>query len=151
AAVLAWRQEDAEEILASLGFARSEPGAVARVPPRFLAAPSRARGIDLGLFLRAQAQRVETEEPGLALAGRFQQAQALAVTADTFFCLYSYVSRTPVRCICPPRPAWPCPRVPDTRVSPPAQPATLSPVERLKKVVSTMSLYVSPQNGDSLG
>ncbi|KAK2512386.1 hypothetical protein Q9966_016405, partial [Columba livia] len=33
AAVLAWRQEDAEEILVSLGFAHSEPGAMARVPP----------------------------------------------------------------------------------------------------------------------
>ncbi|XP_064899616.1 protein TESPA1 isoform X4 [Columba livia] len=151
AAVLAWRQEDAEEILVSLGFARSEPGAMARVPPRFLATPSRARGMDVGLFLRAQVQRLETEEPGLALAGRFQQAQALAVTADTFFCLYSYVSRIPVRCICPPHPAWPCPRVPDTRVSPPAQPTILSPIERLKKVVSTMSLYVSPRNGDNLG
>ncbi|XP_071655960.1 protein TESPA1 [Patagioenas fasciata] len=151
AAVLAWRQEDAEEILASLGFAHSEPGAMARVPPRFLATPSRARGMDVGLFLRAQARRLETEEPGLALAGRFQQAQALAATADSFFCLYSYVSRTPVRCICPPRPAWPCPPVPGTRVSPPAQLATLSPVERLKKVVSTMSLYVSPRNGDNLG
>ncbi|OPJ72597.1 protein TESPA1 [Patagioenas fasciata monilis] len=139
AAVLAWRQEDAEEILASLGFAHSEPGAMARVPPRFLATPSRARGMDVGLFLRAQARRLETEEPGLALAGRFQQAQALAATADSFFCLYSYVSRTPVRCICPPRPAWPCPPVPGTRVSPPAQPATLSPVERLKKVLPSTS------------
>lgn len=69
ATVLAWRQEDAEEILAGLGFAHSDPGAMARVPPRFLAAPSRARGIDVGLFLRSHARRLETEEPGLALAG----------------------------------------------------------------------------------
>ncbi|NXP95921.1 TESP1 protein, partial [Passerina amoena] len=100
-AVLAWWQPDAEEILHSLGFAGSEPGAAARVPPRFFSGPSRASGIDLGLFLRAQERRLRLEDPGLMLASRFQQVQALAATADAFFCLYSYVSRTPLRRLAP--------------------------------------------------
>lgn len=80
--------------------------------------------------------------------GRFQQVQALAATADAFFCLYSYVSRTPVQRISPSRLTWACPDVPDIRISP-AQPSTLSPVERLKKAVSTMCLYTSPRDEDS--
>ncbi|NXL54638.1 TESP1 protein, partial [Podilymbus podiceps] len=85
---------------------------------------------------------------------RFQQVQALAATADAFFCLYSYVSRTPVQRISPSRLAWACPDIPDIRVSPdvrvaPAQPGALSPVERLKKAVSTMCLYTAPREEDS--
>ncbi|NWR62856.1 TESP1 protein, partial [Bucorvus abyssinicus] len=148
--VLEWWQEDAEEILYNLGFVRSEPGAVGRVPPRFFSAPSRARGIDFQLFLRAQVQRMETEDPCLMLASRFQQVQALAVTADAFFCLYSYVSRTPVQRISPSRLAWACPDIPHLCVAP-AQPSTLSPVERLKKAVSSMCLYTTPRDQDGVG
>lgn len=72
--VLEWRQEDAEEILYNLGFARSEPGAVGRIPPRFFSAPSRARGIDFQLFLRAQVQRMEMEDPCLMLASEWGHA-----------------------------------------------------------------------------
>ncbi|XP_074663820.1 protein TESPA1 isoform X2 [Strix aluco] len=146
--VLEWWQEDAEEILYNLGFVQSEPGAVARVPARFFSAPSRARGIDFQLFLKAQVRRMEMEDPCLMLASRFQQVQALAATADAFFCLYSYVSRTPVQRISPSHLAWACPHIPEIRVAPP-QPAVLSPVERLKKAVATMCLYTSPRGEDS--
>ncbi|XP_074989640.1 protein TESPA1 [Calonectris borealis] len=146
--VLEWWQSDAEEILYNLGFVQSEPGAVARIPARFFSAPSRAKGIDFQLFLKAQVRRMEMEDPCLMLASRFQQVQALAATADAFFCLYSYVSRTPVQRISPSRLPWACPSVPDIRVAP-AQPSTLSPVERLKKAVSTMCLYTSPRDEDS--
>ncbi|XP_068266797.1 protein TESPA1 [Nyctibius grandis] len=145
AEVLEWWQEDAEEVLYNLGFVRSEPGAVARVPPRFFAAPSRAHGIDVQLFLRAQVRRLEMEDPCLALASRFQQVQALAVTADAFFCLYSYVSRTPVPRISPSHLARACPLVP----VPPAQPRALTPTERLRRAVATMCLYTSPWDEDS--
>ncbi|NXV24426.1 TESP1 protein, partial [Cepphus grylle] len=145
--VLEWRQADAEEILYSLGFVQSEPEATARVPARFFSAPSRAKGIDFQLFLKAQVRRMEMEDPCLMLASRFQQVQALAATADAFFCLYSYVSRTPVQRISPSRLAWPCPDVPSVPVAPP-QPSTLSPVERLKKAVATMCLYTSPRDED---
>ncbi|XP_021234841.1 protein TESPA1-like [Numida meleagris] len=66
--VLEWRQVDAEEILYDLGFVQNEPGAVARVPARFFSAPSRARGIDFQLFLKAQVRRLEMEDPCLMLA-----------------------------------------------------------------------------------
>ncbi|NXA02297.1 TESP1 protein, partial [Nesospiza acunhae] len=131
AAVLAWWHSDAEEILHSLGFVGSDPGVASvasRVPPRFFSGPSRASGIDLGLFLRAQARRLQLEDPCLLLASRFQQVQALAATADAFFCLYSYVSRTPLQSLAPPRP---CRDVPD------------SAGERLKRAVSSLCLYTA--------
>ncbi|NXL68280.1 TESP1 protein, partial [Chordeiles acutipennis] len=145
--VLEWWQVDAEEILYNLGFVQSEGGAVSRVPPRFFSAPSRAKGIDFQLFLRAQLRRLEMEDPCLLLAGRFQQVQALAATADAFFCLYSHVSRTPVQRISPSHLSWP--HVPNVPMAVPTQPSTLSPVERLKKVVSTMCLYTSPRDEDT--
>ncbi|XP_050571944.1 protein TESPA1 [Cygnus atratus] len=146
--VLEWWQADAEEILYNLGFVQSEPGAVARIPARFFSAPSQAKGIDFQLFLKAQVRRMEMEDPCLMLASRFQQVQALAATADAFFCLYSYVSKTPVQRISPLRLAWADPDVPDIRVSP-AQPAVLSPGDRLKKAVAKMCLYTAPRTGDS--
>ncbi|XP_053907628.1 protein TESPA1 [Cuculus canorus] len=145
--VLEWWQADAEEILYNLGFVQSEAGAVSRVPARFFSAPSRAKGIDFQVFLKAQVRRMETEDPCLMLASRFQQVQALAATADAFFCLYSYVSRTPVQRISPTCLTWAFPDIPDLLIAP-TQPCTLSPVERLKKVVSTMCLYASPRDED---
>ncbi|PKU30140.1 protein tespa1 [Limosa lapponica baueri] len=191
--VLEWWQADAEEILYNLGFVQSEPEAVSRVPARFFSSPSRAKGIDFQLFLKAQVQRMEMEDPCLMLARSItiwggihmgfllwdggkdapmpqfphlwehiqptlplphgsslnpQQVQALAATADAFFCLYSYVSRTPVQRISPSRLTWPCPHVPSVPMAPP-QPTALSPVERLKKAVATMCLYTSPREEDS--
>nr|XP_038028494.1 protein TESPA1 isoform X1 [Anas platyrhynchos]XP_038028495.1 protein TESPA1 isoform X1 [Anas platyrhynchos] len=146
--VLEWRQADAEEILYNLGFVQSEPGAVARIPARFFSAPSQAKGIDFQLFLKAQVRRMEMEDPCLMLASRFQQVQALAATADAFFCLYSYVSKTPVQRISPSRLAWADPDVPNIHL-PPAQPAVLSPGDRLKKAVAKMCLYTAPRAGDS--
>ncbi|XP_066063387.1 protein TESPA1 [Chamaea fasciata] len=108
--VLSWWHRDAEEILHDLGFVGTEPGVASRVPPRFFSAPSRASGIDLRLFVRAQARRLRMEDPCLLLAGRFQQLQALATSADAFFCLYHYVSRTPPQRSSPPRP---CRDMPD--------------------------------------
>ncbi|NWH68831.1 TESP1 protein, partial [Geococcyx californianus] len=146
--VLEWWQADAEEILYNLGFVQSEPGAASRVPARFFSAPSHAKGIDFQVFLKAQVRRLETEDPCLMLASRFQQVQALAATADAFFCLYSYVSRTPVQRISPSRLTWACPDLPDLLIAP-TQPRVLSPVERLKKAVSTMCLYTSPRDEDN--
>ncbi|NWR80409.1 TESP1 protein, partial [Centropus unirufus] len=141
--VLEWRQADAEEILYNLGFVQSEPGAVSRIPARFFSAPSRAKGIDFQVFLKAQVRRMEMEDPCLMLASRFQQVQALAATADAFFCLYSYVSRTPVQRISPP---WPCPPSPELRAAP-ARPCTPSAAERLRRAVSSLCLYTAPRDG----
>uniref|UniRef100_A0A8B9S406 ITPR-interacting domain-containing protein n=1 Tax=Apteryx owenii TaxID=8824 RepID=A0A8B9S406_APTOW len=146
--ILEWWQADAEEILYNLGFVQSEPEAMARIPARFFSTPSQAKGIDFQLFLKAQVRRMEMEDPCLMLASRFQQVQALAVTADAFFCLYSYVSKTPVQRISPSRLFWACPDIPDIRITP-AKPETLSPVDRLKKAVSKMCLYTLPRAEES--
>ncbi|NXN77028.1 TESP1 protein, partial [Bombycilla garrulus] len=135
---LAWWPSDAEEILHSLGFAGPEPGGAARVPPRFFSAPSRASGIDLGLFLRAQLRRLHTEDPCERLASRFQQVRVLAATADAFCCLYSRVSRVP-----PQGSASPYRDIADSaplyRDSAPGQ--------RLRRAVSSLCLYTG--GGDS--
>lgn len=68
--ILEWCQEDAEEILYNLGFVQDELQATARIPSRFFAAPSQARGIDFQLFLKAQVQRMEMEDPCLTLASK---------------------------------------------------------------------------------
>ncbi|NXA43337.1 TESP1 protein, partial [Eudromia elegans] len=143
--ILEWCQADAEEILYNLGFVQSEPEDAARVPARFFSAPSRAKGIDFQLFLKSQVQRMEMEDPCMMLASRFQQVQALAATADAFFCLYSYVSKTPVQRITPARLAWACSDVASARGAP------VSPVERLRKAVSRMCLYTVPRGPGAMG
>ncbi|XP_038234671.1 protein TESPA1 isoform X2 [Dermochelys coriacea] len=137
-------QEDAEEILYNLGFVQDEPQATARIPARFFSAPSQAKGIDFQLFLKAQVQRLEMEDPCLTLASRFQQVEALAATADAFFCLYSYVSKTPLQKISPAQIFWACPEIPNFCVVP-AKAEVKSPVDRLKKAISKMCLYMSPR------
>ncbi|CAM4660175.1 unnamed protein product [Lepidochelys olivacea] len=137
-------QEDAEEILYNLGFVQDEPQATARIPARFFSSPSQAKGIDFQLFLKAQVQRLEMEDPCLTLASRFQQVEALAATADAFFCLYSYVSKTPLQKISPAQIFWACPEIPNCWVVP-AKAETKSPVDRLKKAISKMCLYTSPR------
>ncbi|XP_032938982.1 protein TESPA1, partial [Catharus ustulatus] len=134
--VLSQWQSDPEAILLSLGFAGPDPGVSARVPPRFFSCPSRASGIDLGLFLRAQERRQRMEDTSLQLASRFQQFQALAATADAFFCLYSHVSRIPLQRIAAPRPYR---DIPDS-VEP-----------RLKRAVTSLCLYTGRGHGDIPG
>ncbi|XP_062493186.1 protein TESPA1, partial [Pezoporus occidentalis] len=138
-------EADAEEILSELGFVPSEPGTASRVPVRFFTAPSRAKGIDFQLFLKAQVRRMEMEDPCLTLASRFQQVQALATTADAFFCLYSYVSRSPVRRLSPSCCSRAHPDIPNIHI-PTSQPGALSPVQRLKRAVATMCLYAPPRD-----
>ncbi|XP_074835960.1 protein TESPA1 isoform X2 [Carettochelys insculpta] len=142
--ILEWCQEDAEEILYNLGFAQDEPLATARIPARFFTAPSQAKGINFQLFLKAQVRRLEMEDPCLTLASRFQQVEALAATADAFFCLYSYVSKTPLQKISPTQAFWTCPEIPSTWLVP-MKAEAMSPVDRLKKAVSKMCLYISPR------
>ncbi|NXA12686.1 TESP1 protein, partial [Sapayoa aenigma] len=148
--LLEWRQSDAEEILYNLGFVGDEVGVASRVPPRFFSTPSCANGVDFQLFLRSQVRRLEMEDPCLLLASRFQQVQALAATADAFFCLYSYVSRTPLQRITP-RPYRDTPDTPDLRGTL-SRPGTSSPSpgERLKRAVSSLCLYTTPSvDGDA--
>uniref|UniRef100_A0A8C9J906 Thymocyte expressed, positive selection associated 1 n=1 Tax=Panthera tigris altaica TaxID=74533 RepID=A0A8C9J906_PANTA len=139
-------QEDAEDILFSLGFGQEDHKDNSRIPARFFTTPSQAKGIDFQLFLKAQVRRVETEDPCLMLASRFKQVQTLAVTADAFFCLYSYVSKTPVQKFTPSHMFWNCnPDVPSIKILAP-QPEPQSPRERLRKAISKMCLYTCPRD-----
>lgn len=140
-------QEDAEDVLFSLGFGQEDHKDTSRIPARFFTTPSQARGIDFQLFLKAQVRRIEMEDPCLMLASRFKQVQTLAVTADAFFCLYSYVSKTPVQKFTPSHMLWnynPT-DVPSIKILAP-EPEPHSPRERLRKAISKMCLYTCPRD-----
>ncbi|XP_006870181.1 PREDICTED: protein TESPA1 [Chrysochloris asiatica] len=140
-------QEDAEDVLFSLGFGQEDQKDTSRIPARFFTNPSKAKGIDFQLFLKAQVRRIEMEDPCLMLASRFKQVQTLAVTADAFFCLYSYVSKTPVQKFTPSHMFWNCnpTDVPFIRITTP-EPEPHSPKERLRKAISKMCLYTCPRD-----
>lgn len=61
-------QEDAEDVLFSLGFGQEDHKDTSRIPSRFFTTPSQAKGIDFQLFLKAQVRRIEMEDPCLMLA-----------------------------------------------------------------------------------
>ncbi|XP_008057653.1 protein TESPA1 isoform X2 [Carlito syrichta] len=140
-------QEDAEDVLFSLGFGQENQKGTSRIPARFFTNPSQAKGIDFQLFLKAQVRRIEMEDPCLMLASRFKQVQTLAVTADAFFCLYSYVSKTPIQKFTPSHMFWNCnpTDMPSIRILSP-EPEPHSPRERLRKAISKMCLYTCPRS-----
>ncbi|KAM4881752.1 protein TESPA1 [Thomomys bottae] len=144
-------QEDAEDVLFRLGFGQEDHKDTSRIPARFFTNPSQAKGIDFQLFLKSQVRRIEMEDPCLMLASRFKQVQTLAVTADAFFCLYSYVSKTPVQKFTPSHMFWnynPT-DAPSIKILTP-EPEPHSPRERLRKAISKMCLYTGARGQLSL-
>lgn len=56
-------QDDPEELLLDLGFGAEEPDITVKIPARFINHQSQARGINLQVFLEAQQNRIDVENP----------------------------------------------------------------------------------------
>ncbi|CAJ1082454.1 uncharacterized protein itprid1 [Xyrichtys novacula] len=84
--------DDPEEVLLDLGFGR-EPDLSGRIPARFINYPSQARGINLQVFLEAQQNRLDLENPDVS--NRFRQLEVLQQVTTAFSALIG--SSPPIR------------------------------------------------------
>ncbi|XP_042550978.1 protein ITPRID1 [Dipodomys spectabilis] len=75
-------EKDPVDILLDLGFGTDEPDICTQIPARFLTCGSAARGIDMHVFLEAQKQRMDVENPNLY--GRFRQLEILDRVTSAF-------------------------------------------------------------------
>nr|XP_008520509.1 PREDICTED: coiled-coil domain-containing protein 129 [Equus przewalskii] len=83
-------EKDPVEILLDLGFGADEPDICTRIPARFLGRGSAARGINIRVFLEAQKQRMDIENPNLY--SRFRQLEILDHVANAFSSLLNDVN-----------------------------------------------------------
>ncbi|XP_048866440.1 protein ITPRID1 isoform X2 [Brienomyrus brachyistius] len=80
--VLKLWHDDPEEFLLDLGFGSDEPDITVKIPARFINHPSQARGINIQVFLEAQKNRIDIENPDLS--NRFRQLEVLHQVATAF-------------------------------------------------------------------
>ncbi|CAO2603944.1 Protein ITPRID1 [Lemmus lemmus] len=83
-------EKDPVEILLDLGFGADEPDTCTQIPARFLGCSSAARGINIRVFLEAQKQRMDFENPDLY--GRFRQLEILDHVTNAFSSLLNDVN-----------------------------------------------------------
>uniref|UniRef100_A0A8C9USL9 ITPR interacting domain containing 1 n=1 Tax=Spermophilus dauricus TaxID=99837 RepID=A0A8C9USL9_SPEDA len=83
-------EKDPVEILLDLGFGTDQPDICTQIPARFLGCGSAARGINIRVFLEAQKQRMDIENPNLY--GRFRQLEILDHITNAFSSLLNDVN-----------------------------------------------------------
>ncbi|XP_041717837.2 protein ITPRID1 [Coregonus clupeaformis] len=74
--------DDPEEVLLDLGFGCDEPDVSGRIPARFINNQSSARGINIQVFLDAQKNRMDIENPDVS--NRFRQLEVLQQVTTAF-------------------------------------------------------------------
>ncbi|XP_078018988.1 uncharacterized protein itprid1 isoform X2 [Epinephelus lanceolatus] len=86
--------DDPEEVLLDLGFGCDEPDLSGRIPARFINHQSQARGINLQVFLEAQKNRLDLENPDVN--NRFRQLEVLQQVTTAFSSLVGSSSSSPL-------------------------------------------------------
>ncbi|KAM4534254.1 protein ITPRID1 [Odontesthes bonariensis] len=74
--------DDPEEILLDLGFGCDEPDLFGHIPARFLNHQSQAGGMTLQVFLEAQKDRLNLENPDVS--NRFRELEVLQLVTMKF-------------------------------------------------------------------
>ncbi|XP_054483088.1 protein ITPRID1-like [Anoplopoma fimbria] len=87
--------DDPEEVLLDLGFGCDEPDLSGRIPARFINHQSQARGINLQVFLEAQKNRLDLENPDVS--NRFRQLEVIQQVTTAFSSLMRSSSSSPLR------------------------------------------------------
>ncbi|XP_007943527.1 protein ITPRID1 [Orycteropus afer afer] len=83
-------EKDPVEIFLDLGFGADEPDICTQIPARFLCCGSAAKGINIHVFLEAQKQRMDIENPNLY--GRFRQLEILDHVTNAFSSLLNDIN-----------------------------------------------------------
>ncbi|KAM4699377.1 protein TESPA1 [Discoglossus pictus] len=140
--ILSMCEENAEDILYNLGFAREDPSATSKIPARFFFLPSKAEGIDFRVFLESQVKRMEREDSSYTPKSH----NILADVANAVCCLYSHVTREPVEFVSTTPRRCTYADMFHMKMFSLKEDQYVTPVERLRNTISKMCLYVPSKN-----
>ncbi|KAF6738792.1 Protein TESPA1 [Oryzias melastigma] len=132
--ILQLYEEDAEEVLCALGFGGEEEQ---------ITAPASICGFSWTPKSSGYEKRTTDSVSPVV----FRQVEVLTATANAFYSLYSYVSRTPLQKLDTPVFTFPSPVRKMERFQPSTSSGPRSPVERLKDTVHRMCLYTGSPRG----